>query len=114
LLAVFFYEGEGGDEDGVVDGEERVGLEGVEEKAGGFAFVAGDEPLVEPGGRRDGGLIAEEYGEELEGWDVAAHDDEADGERHGENEADGSPDECPEGRGDENGERGESRVTAIE
>jgi len=45
---------------------------------------------------------------------MAAHDDEADGERYGENEAYGSPDECPEGGGDEDGKRGESGVAAVD
>ena len=66
LLAFFFNEGEGGDEDGVVDGDERFGLEGVEEEVGGFAFVVGEEALIEGGEGRDGGLIAEEDGEEFE------------------------------------------------
>ena len=65
-------------QDGVVDGEERVGFEGVEENVGSFALVVSEEALVEPGGRRNGRLIAEEDGEEFKRGNVAAHDDETD------------------------------------
>jgi len=114
LLAVFFDEGEGGDEDGVVDGDEGFGVEGLEEEVGGFAFVVGKEALVEAGVVGDGGLVAEEDGEELERGDVAAHDDEADGEGYGQDEAYGPPDEGPESGGDEDGEGRESGVTAVD
>ena len=60
------------------------------------------------------GLIAEEDGEEFKRGDMAAHDDEADGERDGEDKADGSPDERPESGGDEDGEGGEARVVAVD
>ena len=85
-----------------------------EEDVGGFAFVVGEHALVEGGVGRDDGLIAEQDGEEFERRNVAAHDDEADGERDGEDEADGSPDECPEGGGDEDGEGGEAGVLAVD
>ena len=45
---------------------------------------------------------------------MAAHDDEADGEGHGEDESDGSPDECPESGGDEDGEGREAGVSAVD
>ena len=45
---------------------------------------------------------------------MAAHDDEADGEGYGEDEADGAPDECPESGGDEDGEGGEAGVAAVD
>lgn len=114
MLPVLFDEGEGGDEDSVVDGDEGFGFKGVEEEVGGFAFVAGEEPLVEARIRRDSRRVAEEHGKKFERGDVAAHDDEADGERYGENQADRSPDECPEGSGDEDGDRGESGVAAVD
>jgi len=46
--------------------------------------------------------------------DVAAHDDETDGEGNGEDEADGSPYEGPEGGGDEDGDGGQSGVAAVD
>ena len=70
--------------------------------------------MEEGGVGRDDGLIAEKHGEEFERRDVAAHDNETDGEGDGEDEADGSPDECPESGGDEDRERGEAGVTAID
>jgi len=113
LLAVFFDEGESGEENGVVDGDEGLTLESGVEDVGRFALVVGEKALVEPGVRGDSGLVAEEDGEEFERGDVAAHDDEADGEGDGEDEADWSPDERPESRGDEDGERGEAGVVAV-
>ncbi len=84
------------------------------EDVGGFAFVVGEHALVEGGVGRDDGLIAEEDGEEFERRDMAAHDDEADGERDGEDEADGSPDQCPKGGSHEHGEGGEAGVLAVD
>jgi hypothetical protein len=45
---------------------------------------------------------------------VAAHDNEAHGERDGKNETDGSPNQCPEGGRDEDGEGGEPCMTAVD
>ena len=81
-------------------------LRRVSQDVGGFAFVVGEHALVEGGVGRDDGLIAEQDGEEFERGDMAAHDDEADGERYGEDQADGSPDECPEGGSNRDGEGG--------
>ena len=45
---------------------------------------------------------------------MAAHDDEADGEGYGEDESDGSPDECPESGSDEDGDGREPGVAAVD
>ena len=64
-MALHFYEGEGGDEDGVVDGDEGLGFEAGLQDVGGFPFVAGEHALEEGGVGRDDGLIAEEDGEKF-------------------------------------------------
>ena len=66
MLAIFFDEGEGGDEYGVVNGDQGIRFEGVEEEVGSFTFVVGEESLIEGGEGGDGGLVAEEDGEEFE------------------------------------------------
>ena len=81
---------------------------------GGFAFVVGEHALVKGGVGRDDGLIAEEDSEEFERGNVAAHHDEADGERDREDKADGSPDQRPESCGNEDGEGGEAGVFAVD
>jgi hypothetical protein len=114
LLAILFNEGEGWDEDGIVNSNQGFSVEALEQEVGCFAFVVGEESLVETGVHRHRRLIAEEDREEFERGDVAAHDNETDGKGYGQDESDGSPDECPERGSDEDGERGKSSVAPID
>jgi hypothetical protein len=62
--------------------------------------VGRKETLVEPFRRRKCRLIAEQNVKILKVWDLAANDDEADGEGCGEEEARKSPQQGPENGGD--------------
>ena len=113
-MPVLLDEGEGGDEDGVVELDEGSSFEEAGSDGVGLALVHGEEALVEEGFGGELGVGAEEGVEEGELGDVATHDYDADGEGRGEDEARPSPEECPEDRHGEKGERGDAGAGAEE
>ncbi len=80
----------------------------------GFVLVHGEETLVEVSFGGELGVGAEEGVEEGELRDVAAHDDDADGERGGEDESGPSPEKRPEDGHGEQGEGGDAGAGAEE
>ena len=114
LVAVLFDEGEGGDEDGVVELDEGFVFEEAVGDGAGFVLVHGEEALVEEGFGGEFGVGAEEGVEEGELGNVSSHDDDADGERGGEDEAGPSPEERPEDGHGEEGEGGDAGARAEE
>src|SRR5882757_1404424 len=114
LVAVLLDEGEGGDEDGVVELDEGFGFEEAVGDGVGLLLVHGEEALVEQGCGGELGVGAEEGVEEGELGNVSAHDDDADGERGGENEAGPSPEERPEDGHGKKGEGGDASARAEE
>ena len=79
-----------------------------------FVGVAGEDALVEALDRGERRAVAEHDVEEFELLDVAAHDDEAEGERGGQNEADRAPDPRPEDGGDHDRERRQPGGVAVD
>ncbi len=114
LVAILFDEGESGDEDGVVEFDEGLAFEELIGDGVGFALVHGEEALVEVGFGGEFGVGAQEGVEEGHLRDVAADDDDADGERGGEDEAGPSPEERPEDGHGEEGEGGDAGARAEE
>ena len=114
LVAVLLDEGEGGDEDGVVELDEGFAFEEAVGDGVGLLLVHGEETLVEEGFGGEFGVGAEEGVEEGHLRDVAAEDDDADGERSGEDEAGPSPEERPEDGHGKQGERGDAGARAEE
>ena len=114
LVAVLFDEGEGGDEDGVVELDEGLAFEEAVGDGVGLLLVHGEETLVKEGLGGEFGVGAEEGVEEGHLGDVAAEDDDADGERRGEDEAGPSPEERPEDGHGEQGEGGDAGARAEE
>jgi len=96
LVAVLLDKGERGDEDGVVELDEGFVFEIAGGDGVGLLLIAGEEALVEEGVGGEFGVGAEESVEEGELRNVAAEDDDADGERRGEDEAGPSPEQGPE------------------
>ncbi len=113
-MAVLLDEGEGGDEDGVVELDERFAFEEAVGDGVGFALVHGEETLVKEGFGGELGVGAEEGVEERELGHVASHDDDADGERSGEDEAGPSPEQGPEDGHGEESEGGDAGAGAEE
>ena len=86
-MAVLLDEGEGWDEDGVVELDEGLVFEEAVGDGVGFVLIHGEKTLVEEGFGGELGVSAEEGVEEGEVGDVASHDHDADGKRSGEYEA---------------------------
>ena len=63
-MAILFDEGEGGDEDGVVELDERFSVEEPDGDGVGFVLVHGEEAFVEEGLGGEFGVGAEEGVEE--------------------------------------------------
>src|SRR5882757_4865716 len=114
LVAILLDEGEGGDEDGVVELDEGLAFEEAVGDGVGFLLVHGEEAFVEEGLGGELGVGAEEGVEEGEVGDVAAHDDDTDCEWGGEDEAGPSPQERPEDGHGEEGEGGDAGAGAEE
>jgi hypothetical protein len=114
LVAVLLDEREGGDEDGVVQLNERFVFEETGGDGVSLALVHGEEALVEQRLGREFGVGAEEGVEERKLRDIAAHDHDADGEGSGEDEAGPSPEQCPEDGHGEQGKRGDAGAGAEE
>ena len=114
LVAVLFDEGEGGDEDGVVELDEGFAFEEAVGDGVGFLLIHGEETLVKEGLGGEFGVGAEEGVKEGHLRDVAAHDDDADGEWSGEDEAGPSPEERPEDGHGEEREGGDAGARAEE
>lgn len=114
LVAILFYEGEGGDEDGVVELDERFSFEEAVGDGMGFLLIHGEEPLVEESFGGELGIGAEESVEEGHLRNVTAEDDDADGEWSGEDEAGPSPEKRPEDRHGEKCERRDAGAGAEE
>src|SRR5437868_9773375 len=108
LVAVLFDEAEGGDEDGVVELDEGFVFEKAVGDAMGLMLVHGEEALVEEGVGGEFSVGAEKGVEEGELGNVAAHDDDADSEWGGEDEAGPSPEERPEDGHGEKRKRGDA------
>ena len=104
LVAILFDESESGNEDGVVELDKGVAFEEAIGDGVRLVLVHGEETLVEVSFGGELGVGAEEGVEEGELRDVATHDDDADGERGGEDESGPSPEKRPE---DGHGEQGE-------
>ena len=114
LVTVLLDEGEGGDEDGVVELDEWLAIEEPVGDGAGFGLIHGEEALVKEGFGGEFGVGAEEGVEEGELRDVSAHDDDADGERGGEDEPGPSPEERPEDGHGEEREGGDAGARAEE
>ena len=114
LVAVLLDEGESGDKDGVVELDEGFALKEAIGDGVGFLLVHGEETLVKEGLGGEFGIGAEEGVEEGHLRDVAAHDDDADGEWSGEDEAGPSPEERPEDGHGEQCEGGDAGAGAEE
>src|SRR5260370_34904188 len=80
LVTVLFDEGEGWDEDGVVELDERVVFEEAVGDSVGLALVHGEETFVVEGIGGEVGVGAGEGGGEGEVGGVTAHEHGADGE----------------------------------
>ena len=103
-MAVLFDEREGGHEDGVVELDQGFAFEEAVGDGVRLLLVHGEETLVKECLGGEFGVGAEEGVEKGHLRDVAAEDNDADGEWRGEDEAGPSPQECPE---DGHGEQGE-------
>ena len=79
-----------------------------------LVLVAGEQALVVGDVRLQGRLVAQEHGEELQLRDVPAQDDQADGQRAGQDQADRPPQEGPEGGGDQQGDLGHADALAVQ
>jgi hypothetical protein len=97
----FFDEGESRNHYGAVDLLFRLSGEEVLEECSGFRGIGGEETLVKALGRWKSCLIAKEYVEIWQLWDLTADNNEAHRERRGQQEARESPEKRPEDGGNE-------------
>ena len=97
----------------VVICRERLALQLLFGLVRGFGGIAGEQTLIEALFRFQRGLVAEQHVDEVQRIDVLAKHDEAHRQRCCQQKADGSPENRPEQRGDDDGDRRKAGVLAI-
>ena len=98
----------------VVDGITGISLHVFEDDVGRLVLVPGEEPLVVARPRVQDRLVAHQHHEEAHRRHVLAQDDEAHGQGHGEQEAQGAPQPRPEDHRDEKGDLGKAGALTEE
>ena len=81
---------------------------------GGLGVVAGKKPLVEALVRFQRGLVSQQDFNKLKGFDVPAEDYETYGQGRRQQQSDRSPQQRPEQRRDDNGNRRQAGVLSVE